>query len=80
MHGGKFNAHTLEVEDRLNAKITHLKEEHSKKEAEWAIERQKHDQAAHTLRAQVGYSEKEKGKVIEDLNTMTRQAELLENK
>jgi hypothetical protein len=34
----KFNAHTLEVEDWLNAEITHLKEEHSKKEAEWAIE------------------------------------------
>jgi hypothetical protein len=26
------------------------------------------------------YSEKEKGKAIEDLNIMTRQAELLENK
>jgi hypothetical protein len=49
MHGGKFNAHTLEVEDRLNAEITRLKEEHSKKEAEWATERQKHNQAAHTL-------------------------------
>jgi hypothetical protein len=32
----KFNAHTLEVEDRLNAEITCLKEAHSKKEAEWA--------------------------------------------
>jgi hypothetical protein len=39
----KFNAHTLEVEDWLNAKITHLKEEHNKKEAEWAIERQHHE-------------------------------------
>jgi hypothetical protein len=35
---------------------------------------------AHTLRAQIRYSEKEKGKAIEDLNTMSRQAELLENK
>jgi hypothetical protein len=76
----KFNAHTLEVEDQLNAEITRLKEGHNKKEAEWATEHQKHDQAARTLRAQVGYSEKEKGKSIEDLNTMTRQAELLENK
>jgi hypothetical protein len=49
MHEEKFNAHSLEVEDRLNAKITRLKEEHSKKEVEWAIERQKHEQAAHTL-------------------------------
>jgi hypothetical protein len=39
----KFNAHTLEVKDRLNAEITHLKEEHNKKEAEWAIERQHHE-------------------------------------
>jgi hypothetical protein len=39
----KFNAHTLEVEDQLNAEITHLKEEHNKKEAEWATEREKHE-------------------------------------
>jgi hypothetical protein len=76
----KFNAHTLEVEDRLNAKITHLKKEHSKKEAKWATKRQKHEEATHTLRAQVGYSEKEKGKAIEDLNIMTKQVELFENK
>jgi hypothetical protein len=30
----KCNARTQEVEDRLNAKITRLKEEHTKKEAE----------------------------------------------
>jgi hypothetical protein len=35
---------------------------------------------AHTLRAQIGYSEKEKDKVVEDLKTMTGKAELLENK
>jgi hypothetical protein len=32
----KFNAHTHEVEDRLNAEITRMKEEHTKKEAEWS--------------------------------------------
>jgi hypothetical protein len=76
----KFNAHTLEAEDWLNAKIARLKAEHRKKEGKWAIERQNHEQAVHTLRAQVRYSEKEKGKAVEDLKTMTRQAELLENK
>jgi hypothetical protein len=45
----KFNAHTLEVKDQINTKITCLKEEHSKKGAEWAIERDKHEQVAHTL-------------------------------
>jgi hypothetical protein len=49
MHGGKFNAHTQGIEDWLNAEITRLKEEHSKKGAEWAKERQKHDQTAYTL-------------------------------
>jgi hypothetical protein len=34
----KFNASTQEVEDWLNVEITHLKEEHAKKEAEWATE------------------------------------------
>jgi hypothetical protein len=76
----KFNAHTQEVEDRLSAEITRLKEEHNKKEAKWATEHQNHEQAAHTLRVQIGYSEKGKGKAVEDLKTMTRQAELLENK
>jgi sensor domain CHASE-containing protein len=68
----QFNAHTQEVEDQLNAKITRLKGEHNRKEAEWATEHQNHEQAAHTLRAQIGYSKKEKGKAIEDLKTMTR--------
>jgi hypothetical protein len=76
----QFNAHTQEVEDRLNAEITRLKGEHNKKEAEWATECQNHEQAAHTLRAHIGYSKKEKGKVVEDLKTMTKKAELLENK
>jgi uncharacterized small protein (DUF1192 family) len=39
----KFNAHTLEVEDRLNTEIARLKEEHNKKEAEWATECQNHE-------------------------------------
>jgi hypothetical protein len=30
----KFNARTQEVKDQFNAKITRLKEEHTKKEAE----------------------------------------------
>jgi hypothetical protein len=34
----KFNAGTQEVDDRLNAKISRLKEEHTKKEVEWSIE------------------------------------------
>jgi hypothetical protein len=45
----KFNAHTLEMEDRLNVELTRLKEEHSKKEAKWATEQEKHEHAAHTL-------------------------------
>jgi hypothetical protein len=57
-----------------------LKEEHSKKEAEWATKRQNLEQSVHTLWAQVGYSKKEKGKVVEGLQTMTRQGKLLENK
>jgi predicted type IV restriction endonuclease len=76
----KFNASTQEVEDRLNAEITCLKEEHTKREAEWATELQNHQQAVHTLRAQIGHSKKEKGIVVEDLRTMTRKAGLLENK
>jgi hypothetical protein len=47
----KFNASTQEVEDWLNAEITCLKEEHTKREAEWATELQNHQQAVHTLRA-----------------------------
>jgi hypothetical protein len=31
------------------------------------------------LRARIGYSKKEKGKAIEDLKTMTRKDEFLEN-
>jgi predicted type IV restriction endonuclease len=73
MHGKKFNVRTQEVEDRLNAKITHLKEEHTKKEVEWATEHQNHEQSVHTRRAQIGCSEK-KGKDVEDLKTMTRKA------
>jgi hypothetical protein len=75
----KFNAHTQEVEDWLNTEITCVKEEHNKKEAEWATERQNYEQTAYTQRAQIGYSEKEKDKdkVVEGLKTMTRQAELL---
>jgi hypothetical protein len=49
-----------------------LKEEHNKKEAKWATEHQNHEQAAHTLQVQIGYSEKGKGKAVEDLKTMTR--------
>jgi hypothetical protein len=45
----KFHAHTQEVEGRLNAKIARLKEEHSKKEAEWATKRQNLEQSVHTL-------------------------------
>jgi hypothetical protein len=76
----KFNANTQEVEDQLNAKITPLKEEHTKREAEWTTELQIYQQSVHILRAQIGHSKKEKGKAVEDLKTMTRKAELLKNK
>jgi hypothetical protein len=70
----KFNVRTQEVKDWFNAEITRLKEEHTKKEAKWATERQNHEQVVHTRRAQIGCSKKEKGKAIEDLKTMTRKA------
>lgn len=76
----KLDAHTEEVERRLNAEIARLKEEHSKKEAEWAVGQQNHQQIEHSLRAQIGHLKREKIKDVEDLEIMTKTTELLDNK
>lgn len=69
-----------EVENRLNAEINRLKEEHAQKEAEWGTERQNHDQFLIALQANVVEAEKRKTDALEALNNMTKKVELTENK